>query len=385
MTPAELADALRAAYPSLPAADIRVVRAPGRVNLIGEHTDYNDGFVLPAAIDREVRIGFVRTDDEIVELVRLDDGSRASMDLGADRRPDGTWFDYVAGVAVELLAADLAPRGLRGVVSSNLPMNVGLSSSAAIELAAAWALLDDAANIPPLLVAQLAQRAENEYVGVRCGLMDQFASACGVAGEALVLDCRSLAWRPVALPGDVALVVVDSGSPRRLGSSEYNVRRAECEAGVAAIARIDQSVTALRDVTPALLEEAAGMMSETIARRCRHVVQENERVGDTVAALEVGDLAAVRGLFAASHESLRDLFEVSSPELDALVEIARGVPGVLGARMTGAGFGGCTVNLVRPDAVGALAAAVDREYGARTGQTARVMPVAASDGAGRVV
>jgi galactokinase len=212
--------------------------------------------------------------------------------------------------------------------------------------------------------------------------MDQFASACGVAGAALLLDCRSLDWRAARLPPDLALVVLHGGSARSLGTTEYNTRRAECEAGVAAAARLDPAVRSLRDVSPELLAAAAGAMDEAVLRRCRHVVAENERVGAAGAALESGDVAALGELFAAGHASLRDLFEVSSPELDALVEIAGGVPGVVAARMTGAGFGGCTVNLVRPDAVGALRAAVEAAYTARTGLVATILEVDAAAGAG---
>jgi galactokinase len=384
MTPAELTDAVRA-HSAARGEAVRIVRAPGRVNLIGEHTDYNEGFVLPVAIDRDVRIGFVSAQNGRVELVRSDTGERAGMALDSERPPDGTWFDYVAGVALELRRAGLEPGGLHGVVTTSLPMNAGLASSAAFELAAAWALLGErAADVDPLALARICQRAENEYVGVRCGLMDQFASACGIAGAALLLDCRSLDWRAVRLPPDLALVVLHGGSARSLGTTEYNTRRAECEAGVAAAARLDPAVRSLRDVKPELLAAAAGAMDEAVLRRCRHVVAENERVRAAVAALESGDVVALGELFAAGHASLRDLFEVSSPELDALVEIAGRVPGVVAARMTGAGFGGCTVNLVRPDAVGALRAAVEAGYAARTGLVATILEVDAAAGAGPV-
>jgi galactokinase len=271
------------------------------------------------------------------------------------------------------------------VISSTLPMNAGLSSSAALELAAAWALLGDlATEVEPLRLAMLAQRAENEYVGVQCGLMDQFASACGAVGAALLLDCRSLDWRPVRIPDGLSLVVVNSGSARKLGTSDYNLRRAQCEEGVAELAKIDPTVHSLRDATEELLARASDRLDPVVLRRCRHIVAENLRVEATVAALEAGDLEAVGGSFAAGHASLRDLFEISSPELDALVEIARSVPGVVAARMTGGGFGGCTVNLVAPDAVDALHNAVVREYPARTGLTPTVMPVEAAAGAGRI-
>ena len=384
MTPDELVDTFVGAWPDAARAAVRVVRAPGRVNLIGEHTDYNLGFVLPAAIDRDVWIASVPTADGRAELVRLDTGERGAMALDEDRPADGSWFDYVAGVAIGLAAAGLPVTGLRGVVGSTLPIGAGLSSSAALELAAALALLDDAAgNVPRLDLARIAQHAENDYVGVQCGLMDQVASACGEPGAALLLDCRSLDRRPVPLPEGIELVVCHTGSSRRLGT-EYNRRRAECEAGVAALADFDPSVHSLRDATAPLLDEAAGRIDPVVLRRCRHVVAENERVLATVAALEDGDLATVGRLFAESHASLRDLYEVSSPELDALVEIGSGVPGVVAGRMTGGGFGGCTVHLVERGRADALAAAVAGSYQARTGLTATVMPVRATGGASRV-
>jgi galactokinase len=366
-------------------AEIRVVRAPGRVNLIGEHTDYNLGFVLPAAIELEIRIAFVPSGDRRVEIASETTGERAAFDLDAIGPSPGGMAAYVAGTAWALAEAGVATRGLRGVVASSLPRASGLSSSAALELAAAWALAVDPAAIPPLDLARICQRAENAYVGVNCGLMDQFASACGVAGAAMLLDCRSLAWRPVELPlADHALVVIHTGSSRSLSASQYNARRAQCEAAAAALARDDPAIRSLRDVTPAMLSAVASLVDEETFRRCRHVVTENERVATTIAALAAGDLAAVGEAWAASHASLRDDFEVVSPELQALVEIAAAVPGVAAARMTGAGFGGCTVNLVARDAVAALEERVLAEYPARTGLAPRVYPVDAVAGAGFV-
>jgi galactokinase len=356
------------------------------VNLIGEHTDYNAGLVMPAAIDREIRIAYLPTDDRLVTLTRLDDGDTESFDLVESRPKAGTWLDYVAGSAWALAEAGLPMVGLRGVIRSSLPENAGLSSSAAIELASAWALLGDAAtNIDALGLARICQRAENGYVGVQSGLMDQFASACGVAGAALLLDCRSLEWRTVAIPDGLVLVVCNTGSPRRLDSSEYNIRRAQCEAAVAGVQRVDPSIRTLRDVTPDLLAAARRDLDPIVARRAEHVITENGRVLATLAAFEAGDRAAIGEIFAASHASLRDLFEVSSPELDALVEIAVTVPGVVGARMTGAGFGGCTVNLVEGDAVAALADAVNESYPGRTGLAPMILPVTPADGAGRLI
>jgi galactokinase len=364
---------------------IRIVRAPGRVNLIGEYTDINAGFVLPAAIDREIRIAYIPSGDRRVELTRLDDGDTGTFELDSPRQRSGTWPDYVAATAWALAEAGLPIGGLRGVIGSTLPEGAGLSSSAAIELASAWALLGDAApTIDRLELARICQRAENGYVGVQSGLMDQFASSCGVADAALLLDCRSTEWRTVAVPDDLTLVVCHTGSPRRLDSSEYNVRRAQCEAAVEGLRKVDPSIRSLRDVSAALLAAARGGLDPVVARRAEHIIAENDRVLATLAAFEAGDLAAVGEAFGASHVSLRDLFEVSSPELDALVEIAGAVPGVVASRMTGAGFGGSTINLVHPEAVGALRAAVLAEYPARTGLTPMILPVQAATGAGRL-
>jgi galactokinase len=368
---------------------VRVVRAPGRVNLIGEHTDYNEGYVLPVAIDLEIRIALVPTDDRRVELTLLESGERDGFDLDAIPPKSGRWIDYVAATAWSLADDGLKLRGFRGVLGSNLPMGAGLSSSAALELASAWALLDppnpNAQGIDRMTLARLAQRGENDYIGLRSGLMDQAASSLGRARTAMLLDCRSLDHRAIGLPlARHRLVVCDSGSSRRLDASEYNARRAECEEAVAIIAQRDPSVRSLRDVDVDRLIGARFALSEKIFRRAEHIVRENERVLEAVDALEAGDLEAVGRLFAQSHASLRDLYEVSSPELDALVEIATGVPGVVAARMTGAGFGGCTVNLVAREAVDRLREAIERDYQARTGRTPRVFAVEPADGAGPV-
>jgi len=388
LEPTALRAALAAREPTAAAeGEIRVVRAPGRVNLIGEHTDYNLGLVLPAAIDLEVRMAIVPTGgDRRVKIELLDSGERDGFDLDAIPAAADRWIDYPAGVAWSMSEAGLAVRGFRAVLGSTLPMASGLSSSAAMELASAWALLDppelEAHGIDAMGLAQLCQRAENVHVGVNSGLMDQFASSLGRAGSAMLLDCRSLASREVRLPlDDHALVVCDSGSPRRLGSSEYNARRAQCERAVAVIAREDPRVRSLRDVDLATLEGFADRLDAETRRRCEHVIRENDRVLAAVDHLEVGDVEAVAQLFAESHASLRDLYEVSSDELDALVEIATSIPGTA-ARMTGAGFGGCTVNLVPRAELDRFADAIVREYRARTGLEARVLVVAAADGAG---
>jgi len=368
---------------------VEVVRAPGRVNLIGEHTDYNDGFVLPVAIDLGIALALVPAADRRVEITLLADETTTGFDLDAIPRAGAGGIDYVAGMAWSLAAAGLPTRGFRAVLASNLPMSAGLSSSAALELVSAWALLEPAArprtDADRMRIARLAQQAENEHIGVRCGLMDQFASSLGRDGAALLLDCRSLDFRAVPLPlADHALVICHSGAPRQLAGSEYNARREQCERAVAIIASEVPSVRSLRDVDEETLARVADRLDEETRRRVEHVIRENARVVSCVAALEAGDLEAVGRLFAESHSSVRDLYEVSSPPLDALVEIASAVPGTAAARMTGAGFGGCTVNLVARDSVERFRAAVAREYPVRTGLEARVMVVRPAAGAGVV-
>ncbi len=366
-------------------AAVRVVRAPGRVNLIGEHTDYNEGLVLPAAIDLETRIAYRPTEERRVVLTLVGSAETATIDLDEIGPRRGAWTDYVAGIARVMADAGLPVRGFRGVLASTVPVGSGLSSSAALELAAVWALAGPSGPAAdPVTVARLAQRAENEYVGVRCGLMDQFASANGVRGAAILLDCRSLDHRPVPLPADLVLVVAHTGTARTLGSSEYNARRADCDRAVAAISVHEPGVRSLRDVDRATLARYGSSLDPVALRRAEHVVDENARVAETEAALLAGDIESVGRLFAAGHASLRDRFEVSSPELDALVEIALEVPGVVASRMTGAGFGGCTVSLVRPDTVEALRARIELEYPVRTGRRPRVWVVRPVEGAGFV-
>ena len=385
--PSALADRLVALQPGvIDPATILAVHAPGRVNLIGEHTDYNEGYVLPIAIDRGITFVLVPTDDRRVTITLADTGETGAFDLDAIGRRRGHWLDYVAGIAWAMTEAGLPTTGFHAVLGSDLPQGAGLSSSAALELASAFAMSPGGEPaVDRMRLAQVAQRAENAYVGVQSGLMDQFASAHGVAGAALLLDCRSLEYRVVPLAlDDVALVVADSGSPRRLGATAYNERHEQCDAAVVAIARAYPEVRSLRDVTPDMLASIEPRLDPTLARRARHVVEEDARVLEAVEAFVEGDHARVGRLFSASHASLRDLYEVSSPELDALVETAMEVEGVLGARLTGAGFGGCTVNLVRRGAIEALSAAVSERYVRRTGLTPRVFEVTPSAGARRI-
>jgi galactokinase len=380
----DLRDLLMAAYSSARESpdEVRVVRAPGRVNLIGEHTDYNEGLVLPVAIDLETWICSVPSDDRSVELTRSDTGEREAFDVDDPGSRRGRWIDYPAGVAAALASRGVGLRGVRGVIASTLPISAGLSSSAALELASAWTLAVTPPPLSPMELARAAQEAENRYVGVNSGIMDQFASAFGRDDAALLLDCRSLASRPVPLPLErVRLVVCYSDAPRELAGSAYNERRAECERAVEVLRENGHDVDSLRDVTLPMLEPLRDGPDARPARRAEHVIQENQRVLDTEAALAAGDLVAVGRSFAESHASLRDLYEVSSPELDALVEIAASTEGVVAARMTGAGFGGCTVNLVEPGAESRLMDAVATRYTAMTGRVGQVWPVRPARGA----
>jgi galactokinase len=356
-------------------------RAPGRVNLIGEHTDYNDGLVLPLAIDRHCRVEAMRRDDRVLRVRSRERGEEVEVALdGAS--PRRSWSDYPVGVAVLLEASGVRLSGADLTIASDVPPGGGLSSSAALEVAVALALLGLAGlELDPIEIARICQRAENEFVGARCGIMDQVASLAARAGHALLLDCRSLEVRHVALPPTVRVVVVDSGVRHALASGEYNQRRHECERALALLAAKREGIRSLRDVTPGDLAEVGRRLPDVLARRCRHVVTENARVEATAGALESGRLDRVGELLSESHTSLARDYEVSCPELDALVRIARDAPGCVGVRMTGGGFGGCTVNLVRTERVDAFCAAVAAGYEAESGGRPAIQVCIPSDGA----
>ena len=355
-----------------------VVVAPGRVNLIGEHTDYNDGFVLPMAIDRGMAIGFAPREDDTLRVwsnefgqsreVRLD-GLRRRASGDGDRSRRGGWFGYVAGVAWAMYGAGLELRGADLAIVSDVPTAAGLSSSAALEVGVARALAAASAlEWDPRAAALMAQRAEHEFAGVACGIMDQLSVAAAHEGCALLLDCRSLETGDVPIPPGSRVVVFDTGVRRSLTTSAYNERREACERAVAAVRTIEPSVRALRDVDMPLLERARDEMDGVAYRRASHVVPENHRPVAMAAALAHGDLGQAGTLMAASHASLRDLYEVSCPELDAIVDLASAQPGCYGARLTGAGFGGCAIALVEASAVDAIVSAVAAGYKARTGR-----------------
>ena len=358
-----------------------VVRAPGRVNLIGEHTDYNDGFVLPMAIDRAVWIALRPRPDRQVKLHSLDFDQSIDFSLDALVEREG-WAGYVQGVAWALQDAGHPLSGWEGVMAGNVPIGAGLSSSAATELAVARAFAA-VCDLPwdPTEMALLAQRAENQWVGVNCGVMDQLISAAGVAGHALFIDTRDLTTETAPLPADARIVVFYSDAPRSLAGSAYNQRRAECEEAVRLLQPALPGITALRDVSPEQLEAHRDLLSQTIYRRARHVVTENVRVLDSVLAMRSNNLDGLGELMLASHISLRDDYEVSSQELDLLVDLAVNA-GASGARLTGAGFGGCAIALCRAEAADAIAREVIEAYNRRTGLNGYAFVTTATEGAG---
>lgn len=359
-----------------------IVRAPGRINLIGEHTDYNDGFVLPMAIDRAVWIALRPRADRRVVVHSLDFDEPCNFSLDDLRKGNDGWSEYVKGVAWALMAAGHRLAGWEGVTTGDVPIGSGLSSSAAMELATARAFVA-VSGLPwdPARMALIGQRAENGWVGVNCGIMDQLISAAGQADHALLIDCRSLASQAVPLPAGYRFLVLDSAAPRTLAGSAYNQRRAECESAVRGLQAAYPDISALRDVTPAMLAAEADRLDPVDLKRARHVVTENDRVLRSVEALRGEQAAALGELMAASHASLRDDYQVSSAELDALVAIAQQTPGVIGARMTGAGFGGCAVAMVEENAAAAAAEAIVARYRAQTGRPGRAYVCTASQGA----
>jgi galactokinase len=342
-----------------------LARAPGRVNLVGEHTDYNEGFVLPMAIDRAAWIAFRPRPDGRVHLFSLQFGEATEFDLGGLSKTGPAWAQYVKGVAWSLGEDGQALRGFEGVLAGDVPIGAGLSSSAAVELAAARALAASSGLAwEPKAMALRAQRAENSWVGMKCGIMDQLASVAAVAGSALLIDCRSLDTTLVPLPPAASVVVLDTSTRRALVDSAYNERRAQCEEAARGL-----GVTALRDVTPEELAGSVVALEATVRRRARHVVSENARTLAAAEAMRSGDAAALGRLLDASHKSLREDFEVSSPALEAMVACAQSDGAAYGARLTGAGFGGCAVALVHRAEAEAFSARVQAAFRERTGLT----------------
>ncbi len=377
---------LRAGFRHRFGAEPRLFRAPGRINLIGEHTDYNGGFVLPAALSLYAWVAAGPRADRRLRLFSQNFGEAAEMDLDAPpQRARGHWSDYVWGVALAMEQAGHRLRGADLWIRGEVPLGAGLASSAALEVAASTALAAlSLLRVSPLELARLCQRAENEFAGARCGIMDQFVACHGEPGRALLLDCRSLEYTSVPLPQGVTLVACNTMVKHALACGEYNARRGECERGVALLANGLPGTRSLRDVSPEELERRRSELPDIIYRRCRHVVTENARTTRAAACLQSGEIAGLGQLMAASHRSLRDDYEVSCAELDLLVESAARQPGVLGARMTGGGFGGCTVNLVRSEQVEQFLEGMAREYEEKTGRVGEAYASTAAGAAGEV-
>ncbi len=366
-----------------------VARAPGRVNLLGEHVDYNDGFVLPAAIDRVTLVAFRDSGLSRSALLALDLGEETGFDhqsilkkQDSNGVPLSAWARYPAGMLWSLNAEGLETPGMQAVFASDVPRGAGLSSSASVEMAfgAAWEKLGGW-SIPPIRLAKLGQKAEIQYVGVNCGIMDQFASACGVKDRLLYLDCRSLDWQPVRLPEKTVIVIADTSIRRSLTNSAYNERRASCEEAVRILQGFLPGVRALRDVSLEQFHHFAACLPEITARRAQHIVEEIARTRQAVDLLENNDISRFGQLMNACHASLRDLYQVSCPELDVLAKLAQSMPGCYGARLTGAGFGGCTVNLVAVEAADTFAHDLAAGYTKITSLKPDIYICRATDGA----
>jgi len=354
-----------------------IVRAPGRVNLIGEHTDYNDGFVLPLAINRAVWIALRRRDDRCVAIHSIDYDQQGHFSLENLTNDDAGWVEYLKGTAWSLKDAGHELGGFEGILIGDVPLGAGLSSSAALEMATARALAT-VSNLDwdPAVMAKLGQRAENKWIGVNCGIMDQLISAAGQADHALLIDCRSLQTESVPFPPGVAVVVLDTATRRGLVDSAYNERRSQCESAAEFF-----QVPALRDVPLELFAQVGNDLDDVTERRARHVVTENDRTLQAVEAMRRGEVAALGVLMNKSHESLRDDYEVSSDALNAMVECAQAHAACHGARMTGAGFGGCAVALIDAAAADDFVESTAKAYQEQTGHEPAVYVCQATDGA----
>lgn len=360
-----------------------LVKAPGRVNLIGEHTDYNDGLVLPIAIDRHLRVEASRLPGREIRLHSEAFGETHSFSLDSPRSEGKThWSDHVKGVAQVMAQRGHRIDGAALRIAGDVPMEAGLGSSAALEVAACVALVD-LFDLPLSLgdVPEICRQAENEFVGVQSGIMDPLVSVFAEAGSALFLDCRDLRFAHVPIPPEIAILVVNSRVKRSLSSSEYNLRGEQCEEGVRLLREAGVDAKSLRDVSFEDFDKHGDRLPPVVRRRCQHVVQENQRVMDAKEALTARALVKFGSLINESHDSLRDLFEVSRPELDRIVDIARQVDGVLGARLTGAGFGGCVLCLVRPEERSELRDRIRNDYEQATGIVPEFYAFTPGDGA----
>ena len=361
----------------------RLFSAPGRVNLIGEHTDYNEGFVLPMAIDRRTYVAIAPRNDRTVRCLSTAFDDQIEFELSADLTPANDWANHVRGVAACLLRDEFNLRGADLLIASEVPLGAGLSSSAALEIAVGFGLLKVADHlVDPVRLALAAQKAEHEFIGTKCGVMDQFIACLGMEAHALKIDCRSLEYEPVPIDlSEARMVVVNSMVKHDLAAGEYNQRRAECEEAVRRLAGHLPGIQSLRDVELEEFDQWADALPEVIRRRANHVITENARTLAAVEALKLGQLSHFGKLMRASHESLREDYQVSCRELDLLVEIASRSAGVYGARMTGGGFGGCTVNLVKAEQVENFSAEITEAYRGVTGVRPEIYVCQAAGGA----
>jgi galactokinase len=370
-------------------APAHIARAPGRVNLLGEHVDYNDGFVLPAAIDRSTYIAFSPSSARHSTLVALDFNQEAFFSpdtlpskTQADSSPLPEWGLYPAGVMWSLSQENLLVPAMNAVFASDVPRGSGLSSSASVEMVfvMAWQTLGNW-TLPAMKRALLGQKAENRYVGVNCGIMDQFASACGIENRLLLLDCRSLEWKPIPFPEGVSIVIADTMIRHKLTSGEYNKRRSACEEAVRLLKQDLPNIRSLRDVSLEDFNRLAVKLPDEVEKRARHVVEEINRTNQVEAVLGSGDIQEFGRLMNECHTSLRDHYEVSSPELNTMVNIAQSLRGCYGARLTGAGFGGCTVNVVANEEVDDFIRTLAEGYKSETGLDPEIHKTLACKGA----
>ena len=375
-----IAERFRARFGGTP----RIYRAPGRVNLIGEHTDYNDGFAMPAAIEFYCWVAASAREDRRLIIYSEEFSAAAEADLSSGAlQPSKTWSDYPVGVALQLEQAGFRVRGANLLIESEVPIGAGLSSSAAIEVATALALAEQSGSSPDRVqLAQLCRRAENEFVGARVGIMDQFVSLHGQKDHALMLDCRTLSFEPLLIPDSVKLVISNTMVKHELASSEYNRRRADCEEAVRRLAAVLPGIRTLRDVSLEQLQQHRATLPEVIYKRALHIVTENARVLDSAEALRTGDIVRFGKRMAESHCSLRDVYEVSCRELDLMVDLAYQQKGVYGARMTGGGFGGATINLVDARHAGEFKERMAKSYQRETGLVPQIYICKPAEGAG---
>jgi len=361
-----------------------LVRSPGRINLIGEHTDYNDGFVFPAAIDKEIHFAVAKNKVNLFRFYAIDLHENFEMNVEDLSKSDTLWANYLLGVAAQYKKAGYKLEGVDCVFGGDIPLGAGLSSSAAIENGFAFALKEILkASVSKIQMIKMAQKAEHEYAGVMCGIMDQFASMTGKKDHAIKLDCRSLDYEYANINlKDYGILLCNTNVKHELASSEYNTRRKECETGVQILQKYDNSIIALRDVSLSLLQEHREEFDPIVYKRCVFVVKENLRVEEAFSALAKGDIKALGALMYQSHEGLRDDYDVSCKELDLLFDLAKKSDDVIGSRMMGGGFGGCTINIVKKEKVKSFSEGIKKEYSKITGLEPEIYSVKITDGTG---